>query len=124
MSVSRSYALVAAKRNKERFQQAESVVDAHTQWVLSHLSPADRALVKSVTGEDITRDTTSASIFAMTLAESRMAKAVSVPMPVIDSIVRASASARESRRDVAQYNSVKQTPANSYRLGTLIDVEF
>ena len=54
---------------------AQTVVDEHTQWVLSHLSRSDRDLIESVTGEVIEPGADSASLFALTLAESRINQA-------------------------------------------------
>lgn len=78
-SAVRLAAVVAKQRqSSDVLRGAQTVVDEHTQWVLSHLSRGDRDLIKSVTGEIIEPGADSASLFALTLAESRISQA-SVP---------------------------------------------
>lgn len=74
MERSVSYQRVAAltSADAQALRGAQAVVNQHTQWVLSHLSAADRELIKSVTGEDIALGADTASTFALTLAESRV----------------------------------------------------
>jgi hypothetical protein len=75
-SAQRLAAMVAMQQqNNDALRSAQAVVDQHTQWILSHLSAADRELIESVTGETIAPGADSASVFALTLAESRVSKA-------------------------------------------------
>lgn len=85
-STQRFAAVVAKQRQVEALRSAEAVVGQHAQWVLSHLSAADRDLIRSVTGEVITPETTSASMFAMTLAESRVS-AAPAPAPTTNFVL-------------------------------------
>ena len=72
-SATRLAAVVAKQRqSNDVLRGAQTVVDEHTQWVLSHLSQSDRDLIKSVTGEVIEPGADTASLFALTLAESRV----------------------------------------------------
>lgn len=75
-TASRFAAVIAQQRQTQALNSAKQVIDTHTQWVLSHLSVADRELIASVTGEKITDATDSASMFALTLAQSRITKQV------------------------------------------------
>lgn len=74
-SAVRLAAVVAKQRQNDAIASAKSVVDEHTQWVLSHLSQSDRDLIHSVTGEVIAPGADTASLFALTLAESRVSSA-------------------------------------------------
>lgn len=75
-SAQRLAAMVAMQQqSNDALRSAQAVVDQHTQWILSHLSAADRELIESVTGETIAPGADSASVFALTLAESRVSKA-------------------------------------------------
>ena len=66
-SAVRLAAVVAKQRqNSDVLRGAQTVVDEHTQWVLSHLSRGDRDLIESVTGEVIEPGADSASLFALT----------------------------------------------------------
>lgn len=72
-SAVRLAAVVAKQRqSNEALRGVQTVVDEHTQWMLSHLSQGDRDLIKSVTGEVIEPGADSASLFALTLAQSRV----------------------------------------------------
>lgn len=72
-SAVRLAAVVAKQRqSNDALRGAQTVIDEHTQWMLSHLSQADRDLIKSVTGEVIEPGADSASLFALTLAQSRV----------------------------------------------------
>lgn len=73
-STVRLSAAAAKQRQNDVLANAKSVVDEHTQWILSHLSQADRDLIRGVTGEVIEPGQKTASIFALSLAETRLSK--------------------------------------------------
>ncbi|MDO5672210.1 MAG: hypothetical protein Q4G30_05040 [Actinomycetaceae bacterium] len=121
-SAVRFAAVVAKQRQADALRAAQTVVDRHGQWVLSHLSFEDRQLIYSVTGEMITDQTRDASLFALTLAESRIEQARSAQQAHagINLIPRPPAMTQHDR--VATFTSMRAMMGNE-SVGRSLDME-
>lgn len=123
-SATRFAAVVAKQRQVEALRNAESVIDRHAQWVLSHLSQADRDMIFSVTGEVIDENTTNVSMFAMTLAESRVKAAAAASANVVNNpmVLAQRANAMSQHDRVATFTSMRAM-MNGGNLGRCLDME-
>lgn len=126
MKQSRSAVRLAAVVAKQRqgndvLSGAQAVVDEHTQWVLSHLSPSDRDLIRSVTGEVIDPGADTASMFALTLAESRVSSVQAAPAPQAQMMMRRPQPMSQHDR-VATFTSMRAMLGNG-SVGRALDTE-
>lgn len=119
-SATRLAAVAARQRqNNDALHGAQTVVDEHTQWILSHLSASDRELIRSVTGEVIEPGADTASLFAMTLAESRVTQQ-SRPTPQHMMMRRVQPMSQHDR--VATFTSMRAMLGNG-SVGRALDTE-
>lgn len=123
-STMRLAAVVAKQRHdSDALRGAQTVVDEHTQWVLSHLSQSDRELIRTVTGEVIEPGADSASLFALTLAESRVNQSQPAPVrPVAQQMLVSGPQAMSQHDRVATFTSMRAM-LGSGSVGRALDTE-